>query len=354
MKRATWLDGLRGLAILLVVVWHSLTFNAPEIKDGWFWDLFVELRAVRMPVLFLLSGLFLQRSLAKPLPTFAFGKFANLAWPFGVWLIIFLTIKFGFFEHLDKKHWGDGSYLWFIFYLMIYFCVAQLFKQVPPAFMVLVFAVLGMAVGSENYAVEVAVYGVFFFGGAALSRVILNLKDGVQVARLLLIGTLFLLYLGIKIMIPDDVDTYVAADPIPFLLTGIPLVVIAVLVGAMFLGSPTLKWLQFVGRNSMVYYASHVPVQLYLIPLLYKAGWNVALIAVIAVVSSLIVCTCLALGRKTPLIDALFVFPIKVVPPKIRAFVSELFTQPAVRVPAQVGVPASVQRSGTNRYSGIS
>lgn len=331
MTRAVWIDGLRGTAILLVIVWHAQSFNADIVKAGWFWDLSQQLRAVRMPVLFLLSGLFLTRSLSKPLATFTYGKFAHLAWPFGVWLIIHVVTKSGFFEPLNAKYWGDGTYLWFVFYLMIYFCVAQLFKNVPPAFMVIVCGMVAMALETQNYVLEVAVYGMFFFGGAVIGGAVLKMKDGVTPTRLVLLATMALLFVGVQILVPNDLPTFQILVPIPFLLTAIPLVTIAVLLGAMFMGSPNYRVVQWVGQNSMVYYAPHAAFMLLVIPALNKAGMHPVAVAWVAVVASLVLCGLLAVLRKNPWVDALFVFPLQIVPPRVRAFFREIMSAPSER-----------------------
>lgn len=331
MNRAVWIDGLRGTAILLVIVWHAQTFNADVVKVGWFWDLSQQLRAVRMPVLFLLSGLLLPHSLNKPLATFTYGKFAHLAWPFGVWLSIHVMTKYGIFEPLDAKYWGDGSYLWFIFYLMIYFCVAQLFKNVPPAFMVIVCGMVAMALESQTYVLEVAIYGMFFYGGATVGRTVLTMKEGATSARLVLLATMVLLFVGVQILVPNDFPTFQILVPIPFLLTGIPLVTIAILLGVMFLGSPAFRLVQWVGQNSMVFYAPHAALMLLLIPALSKAGMHPVAIAWVAVTLSLTLCSVLAIFRRNPWIDALFVFPLQIVPPRVRSFFREIMSDPSER-----------------------
>ncbi len=326
MSRTVWIDGLRGTAILLVFVWHAQTFNADAVKAGWFWDLSQQLRAVRMPVLFLLSGLFLTRSLSKPLATFTYGKFANLAWPFGVWLIIHVITKYGIFEPLDTKYWGDGSYLWFVFYLMIYFCTAQLFRNLPPAFMVIVCAMVAMALESQNYVLEVAIYGMFFFGGAAIGKAVLKMKSGVTPTRLALLVTTVLLFAGIQILIPGELPTFHILVPIPFLLTAIPLVATAVLLGVMFMGSPAFRLVQWVGQNSMVFFAPHAALMLLVIPALRTAGMDPVVVAWAALVLSLVACGLLAAFRRNPWIDALFVFPLQIVPPRVRSFFRDIMT----------------------------
>lgn len=331
MNRAVWIDGLRGTAILLVIVWHASAFNAIEVKTGWYWDLSQQLSAVRMPVLFLLSGLFLTRSLSKPLATFTYGKFASLAWPFGVWLIIHVMTKHGVFEPLDANHWGEGNYLWFVFYLMIYFCVAQLFKNVPPAFMVIACVLGAMAIEGDNYFLKLAVYGMFFFGGAAIGNAVLKMTSGVTPSRLILLATMVLLFIGVQILVPSEVPTFQVLVPIPFLLTAIPLVTIAVLLGVMFMGSPTYRAVQWVGQNSIAFYAPHAAIMLVVMPALRTAGMGPVGVAWVALALSLVVCGLLAAFRKNPWIDALFVFPLQIVPPRVRAFFREIMSDPSER-----------------------
>ena len=74
--RMQWMDLLRGLAVLLVVVLHAASHGGAEVEG---WTLVNRhLTPFRMPLLMFLSGMLLHRSLAKPLPVYLWGKVAAL------------------------------------------------------------------------------------------------------------------------------------------------------------------------------------------------------------------------------------------------------------------------------------
>ncbi|GAB4529614.1 MAG: acyltransferase [Anaerolineae bacterium] len=94
-----WVDYARGIASFLVVQVHviyglrdagmefSTEFNA--FVDGW------KFFSFNMPVFFFMSGLFLARSVQKPLGVFIGDKLRTLAYPYFVWSL--LTLLMGTF-----------------------------------------------------------------------------------------------------------------------------------------------------------------------------------------------------------------------------------------------------------------
>ncbi len=94
--RIGWVDTAKGLGIILVVVGHvlrslvnsKLVTATPAVAyiDAWIY-------AFHMPLFFFLSGLFLSRSAARPLPEFVRDKIGTIAYPYFVWTLITLLIK---------------------------------------------------------------------------------------------------------------------------------------------------------------------------------------------------------------------------------------------------------------------
>jgi fucose 4-O-acetylase-like acetyltransferase len=91
-----WVDTAKGLGIILVVLGHvlrglvagNLLTPTPvvEFLDAWIY-------AFHMPLFFVVSGLFLSRSAAKPAGEFAWDKIRTIAYPYFVWSLITLSIK---------------------------------------------------------------------------------------------------------------------------------------------------------------------------------------------------------------------------------------------------------------------
>jgi fucose 4-O-acetylase-like acetyltransferase len=95
-SRLAWVDYLRGIAIVLVVYRHVLL----GLQRG---DLAIPVALVnanmifysfRMPLFFILSGIFISSSIAKrPLKKLIYIKFENLLYPYLIWVFIQVTLQ---------------------------------------------------------------------------------------------------------------------------------------------------------------------------------------------------------------------------------------------------------------------
>src|SRR5688572_10509803 len=98
-KRYAWIDYLRGIAILLIVYRHVLIGiqrGQIEVPQALI-DANMIFYSFRMPLFFILSGIFISRSLQKySLKKLAIQKFEILFYPYLIWasLQIILQILF--------------------------------------------------------------------------------------------------------------------------------------------------------------------------------------------------------------------------------------------------------------------
>jgi fucose 4-O-acetylase-like acetyltransferase len=95
-KRLEWVDYLRGIAIVLVVYRHALLgiershVVVPYVLN----DANMIFYSFRMPLFFLLSGIFISRSLAKrSFSQLAGIKFEKLLYPYLVWTFLQITLQ---------------------------------------------------------------------------------------------------------------------------------------------------------------------------------------------------------------------------------------------------------------------
>lgn len=95
-SRLYWVDYLKGIAIILVVYRHSLLGiqrSGLNISNA-FVNANMIFYSFRMPLFFMLSGIFISRSLAKrSVKEFIASKFETLLYPYFIWVTIQITLQ---------------------------------------------------------------------------------------------------------------------------------------------------------------------------------------------------------------------------------------------------------------------
>jgi uncharacterized membrane protein YcfT len=118
-NRYGWIDYARGIAITLIVFGHT---GGGFIKAGaainpWLLDICQSVYYSRMPLFFVVSGLFVQRSLAKRgLVSFARYKFSTILYPYLLWASVQLLIQiFSYQRGLANmpRTWADFARLFY-------------------------------------------------------------------------------------------------------------------------------------------------------------------------------------------------------------------------------------------------
>lgn len=180
--RIAWVDCLKGICILLVVMLHAV-FGVEKAAgaEGWMHAFVTTVQPMRMPAFFLASGLFLMRSIDAPAVRFADRKILHFAYFYVLWL----TIQFAFKAPGMAQETGIisaiGAYalafiqpfgtLWFIYILPVFFLVTRLSRPVAVPVM-LTIAVLLQVLPIHTGALvidEFASYFVWFYLGYAFS-----------------------------------------------------------------------------------------------------------------------------------------------------------------------------------------
>lgn len=86
--RLRWVDALKGVGILLVVLGHALggLIDAGFAPDAlWFRPLFAAIYVFHMPLFFFLTGLFVAKRVANDPDRFRGRLFSQIAWPYFLW-----------------------------------------------------------------------------------------------------------------------------------------------------------------------------------------------------------------------------------------------------------------------------
>lgn len=318
--RATWVDALRGLAVLLVLVWHVLTIgDDSRVHHGPIWEGSVALQGLRMPVLFFLSGLLLHRTVAKPLPEFALGKWANVVWPYLLWQLLALLMDPDL-SVLRLADWGPDTYLWFLFYLAVCFACAGAMRRLPLWAMLVaafgVFCIVAALFDDGSHPAKLALYAVWFFAGGAVGRFLLEQRPGFSPARAVaLVCFCAAAWLNTSLA---GFEPNPEANPVVFLLVSAPFVAAGALAALMVGSHRVCAPLQFVGMHSIVFYTAHFPVQVVVLGALRDTSLGGPVAAGLAFTASVLVCTALTAAAHVPVISALFRFPLPPRPVHLR------------------------------------
>lgn len=249
---------------MAVVLFHAELVAGPLL---WLSEVNQELAHVRMPLLMGLSGLLLARSLAKGPRRHLVGKVRAVLWPYLVWATLDLThvvvdrLVAGEPLPADLARlalYNPSGYLWFLAFLFCYHVLATPLPSWLRSVAGPVLVVLGGTIGSTD------------------------LHRFVTLAGWFLVGDLLARVLGPRV--PGVVTEIVGR----------------------------IRWgvLARIGRQSVVYYACHLVVMVYVVRLVHHLGVTApGLVVAVAAAVPLAVGAVLVRLRRHRWADALFVWP---------------------------------------------
>lgn len=173
------MDFLRGFAILLVILHHTEGQIASNI--GSYPQLLVSLNDLagpfRMPLLMMLSGFLLAKSLRKRPSAYVSGKLRTIAWPYMFWSTILITLLI-ITRNLQEGvtplaafvaiFYNPPTYLWYLAYLLLFYMAALLIAPLGNARSLGIFLALTAAaiVPDGNWGKMLFLFGFFLFGDA--------------------------------------------------------------------------------------------------------------------------------------------------------------------------------------------
>ncbi|MEZ0491243.1 acyltransferase family protein [Kineococcus sp. TBRC 1896] len=310
--RMTWMDVLRGLAILAVVLFHAgtlLRFAQLEVPEG----LRAFNRAVapfRIPMLVLLSGMLLPRSIAKGPGPYVVGKARAILWPFLLWSSVMVAVKWLEYGHPSLK-WllpniflAGGTYLWYLLFLLVFYVVALPLRRVPLLPVAVVFLALAeVAVDDSKWGERAAFLFALFLIGWWVADHPAVVERGLSSSR----WPFAALGVGVLSYALGDMSGY-GPRAIAGTLSGVYLLAWG---ASRVSRTAALRPLRFVGRNSVVFYCVHFPL---VVVLMTAAGWlrisSSALLMAVAFVASVVAGAVLSLLRpRSSFVAGLFVAP---------------------------------------------
>jgi fucose 4-O-acetylase-like acetyltransferase len=181
-NRLGWIDYAKGIAIILVVYRHvvyGLKSSGLTVSQ-WIIDGNNMFYSFRMPLFFLLSGLFFERSIArKGEMGFFVTRVNTLLYPYVLWAFIQITLQMIFSSVVNARRTGADflnilvqprhlDQLWYLFALfnvtLLYLLVAKLFRYDKFAQVLVSLALLAIAplVNSISTLYDIALHYIFF------------------------------------------------------------------------------------------------------------------------------------------------------------------------------------------------
>ena len=244
----------------------------------------------RIPGLMFLSGMLVDRSLRKSFREFALGKVYFLYWPFLLWSVLTLAAEQRLtMINLVKVPVTSPTVMWYLLFLFIYYFVAFGLNRYRISFLAVAIACLAISpflpewqrisrfaylqgvflLGSvlRNYMIQPRMYGALMSrteeGRRATSLPFIDTHE-----RLLTFAAMLVVVAGATASLCGfeiKYQTLCVACPIAFVFLGAR-------IAEMLPRNTFHEFVQWVGRNSIVFYAVHFSAQSILLRLLQANG----------------------------------------------------------------------------------
>ncbi len=321
--RVGWVDYAKGICILLVVMFHTVNHYEEAVgAEGWMRWIVDFSKPFRMPDFFLISGLFLSRTITSNLTTYIDKKVVHFAYFYLLWLGLTLLLTDNDVLRADPVAfvklyvWNiiqPTGVLWFVHMLAVFYVVTRLLARLPKWVVIAAAAALQIAhqalwIDTQSFiANRFMEYFVYFFIGYALHTVVFDVADRAKARPWLTVGVLAGWAICNEWLTQNDMHQL----PGYGLLMGIAGALAIVELAALLSMTKFAGFLRYCGKNSIVIYLTFFfPMTLLerflaskqIIP---DVGWACFVIMAISAVLPLLFHLAI---KRTPLI-ALYVRP---------------------------------------------
>ena len=181
MSRVDWVDYAKGICIILVVMMYVAVGYGEDVhRESWLHPFVNFAQPFRMPDFFLISGLFLSRTIDAPWRQYLDRKVLHFVYFYVLWLAIQLAIIEVELLITQPISWiATFAYalvepintLWFVHMLAVFYVVTRLLRRVPVAIVLLAAVALHTALFAGVITTDFVVFKefmrryVFFFTG---------------------------------------------------------------------------------------------------------------------------------------------------------------------------------------------
>lgn len=270
-NRIQWMDFTRGICMLLVIFVHcsvavkdeaGLYFSDSITAFNEFMDPF------RMPLLMFLSGMLLNLSLKKPFNDYISGKFNLIFWPFLVWsMAVYAAEGRLTLEYILKTPISAPSVMWYLWFLFAFYLVSfaldrtKISVALCAIFCILLSAILPSALRIDRFAY---LYSFFLMGHIASCR--MSLSDTPT-------------WIGLTGALAAATGGFISAkfgsikyDPV-YIWAPIGLIFLVLWLSRFYSNNPSMRMIEWIGRNSIVFYCTHFPAILISCWAFARTGW---------------------------------------------------------------------------------
>lgn len=265
--REAWIDVAKGLAIILVVLFHSVMYLGGAGVTGPLTTLNPLLDTFRMPLFFFMSGILAARAVQLSFVGLFRKRMLLLLYLYLAWvtlhtLVLLLSPPIGPTAtnaaplELVTLFVRPDSNLWFIYALPLFFTVAWLVRRLPPVMPVALAAGLSAAFGSGLLHTDtpwdkMGRYLVFFLAALWLGPVVRRMVPRVRWWHVLpvLAG-----YAGLTVLV---VRLDLLRVPFVLLATSALAVLVGILAAVALAGSGVSGWLRYLGARTLPIYLVH-------------------------------------------------------------------------------------------------
>ncbi|MEY8566688.1 acyltransferase family protein [Corynebacteriaceae bacterium 7-707] len=273
-NRLLWADCAKGLSIIGVCYMHVVTGVPGGTSTAWNWfNDFMD--PIRMPLFFVISGLFAHRVIERTLGDLWYRRLWFLLVPYLVFTPVQAAIRL---DMADDLSWtslaraivlGDPG-IWFLYVLMVFNILACLLRRVPPFWAVALSFVPALVVAAAGWTAypeltHITQYAPAFFLGLHFRRVFFRIAAGA--GRPAVVATAVLVFVGWEwvyssvadIVRPDGWSTGEASVmsllALVRIVTAVP---VGLLVATWISRTPGLSGvIAAIGRNTLPVYVSH-------------------------------------------------------------------------------------------------
>lgn len=283
--RVAWVDYAKGICILLVVMFHTVNhYEAAIGAEGWMRWLVDFSKPFRMPDFFLISGLFLSRTISSNLTTYIDKKVVHFAYFYLLWLALTLlltdndVLRANPIEFAKLYLWNiiqPTGVLWFVHMLAVFYVITRLLARLPKWMVFAAAAALQIAhqalwIDTPSFILNRTMeYYAYFFLGYAIHGLIFDVAARAKARPWVTLAVISGWAVCNYWLVEQDFHTIPGYGLMMGLAGAIAIVEIAALLSKW----KSARFLRYCGQNSIVIYLTFIFPLTVLERVLASQGW---------------------------------------------------------------------------------